>query len=124
MPQPLSQDLRQRVLTAYQAGLSYLTVAKRFGVSVSTVRRLNARQQEVGNVQPLPPSNGYRRALSPEDEEALVLWNQDHPDWFVHEYRTALKEKLKVHVSETAVRRALKRLGLRRKKRLSMPRSS
>lgn len=124
MPQPLSQDLRQRVLTAYLAGLSYEAVAKRFGVSISSVRRLNALHQETGSVQPLPPSNGYRRALSPEDEEALVLWNQDHPDWFVHEYRMALKAKLKVHVSETAVRRALKRLGLRRKKRLSTPQSN
>lgn len=111
-------------MTAYRANLTYEEVAQRFGVSISSVRRFNALYLERGETKPLPPSNGYRRSLSPEDDEALALWAHDHPDWFVHEYRVALREKLKVCVSEPTVRRALDRLGLRRKKRLSLPPNS
>lgn len=124
MPKPISLDLRERIVTAYRANLTYEEVAKRFGVGISSVRRFTSLYQQQGDVKPLPPCNGYRRALSLEDDEALVLWSQDHPDWFVHEYRVALREKLKVCVSEPTVRRALDRLGLRRKKRLSLPRSN
>lgn len=125
MPKPLSLDLRERVWTAYQSGLSYEAVARRFGVSVSFIRQLKALKDESDCLEPRPPSNGHsRRKLSPEDEEALVAWHHDHPDWYIREYQAALAEKLQVHVGEFAVRAALKRLGLSRKKRLSSPANS
>lgn len=125
MPKPLSIDLRQRAWTAYQAGLSYEQVARRFGVSVSFVRKLKALYSDTNSLEPRLPTNGVgRRILSLEDEEALAVWHGEHSDWYVREYQAALAEKLDVHVGEYAVRSALKRLGLTLKKKHNTPANS
>ena len=47
-----SQDLRQRVLQAINAGASQATVAKTFSVSVATIKRYLKQRRETGHVLP------------------------------------------------------------------------
>jgi len=43
MPQAYSLDLRERVVSAVEAGARYRAVAERFGVAVSTVVKWSQR---------------------------------------------------------------------------------
>ena len=52
MPKPLSFDLRSRVLTAVDGGLSCRQAAARFGVSASSAIRWVALRREVGDARP------------------------------------------------------------------------
>jgi len=49
---PYSQDLRQRVLHAIDAGDSQSTVAKTLSVSVATIKRYLKQRREMGHVLP------------------------------------------------------------------------
>jgi transposase len=52
MPQPLSMDLRTRVLTHCDSGMKTKAVAEKFSVSPAWVRRLKQRRRETGEVAP------------------------------------------------------------------------
>ena len=54
MPQPLSFDLRSRVLAAVDAGLSCRRAAGRFGVSASSAIRWAAPRRAGGEARPKP----------------------------------------------------------------------
>jgi len=125
MSQPLSNDLRIRVLNAYlESDDSYETVAARFGVSVRFIRDLVKLHKETGSVEPRPHGGGAPARLSSEDLDALKRWVTAHPDWYVREFQERLETERGVKVSEPTVRRALERLGLPRKKRAYMPPSN
>src|SRR6266446_6084556 len=47
-----SQDLRQRVVRAVDAGQSQAEIAKTFAVSVATIKRYLKQRRETGHVQP------------------------------------------------------------------------
>lgn len=120
MPQPLSHDLRVRVLKAYlESNDSYETIAERFGVSVRFIRDLKKRYDETGSVEPRGHGGGAKRRMSDEDLEALKRWVTAHPDWYIREYQERMQAERGVIVSVATMRRALERLGFPRKKRLS-----
>ena len=52
--QPLSMDLRTRLLFAIDAGMSCRSAAERFGVAPSTAIRWQARRRTTGNFAPKP----------------------------------------------------------------------
>ena len=54
MPKPLSFDLRSRVLSAIEAGLSRRQAAERFGVSASSAIRWDALRRAGGDAHPKP----------------------------------------------------------------------
>ena len=62
MTAPLSQDLRQRIVRAVDAGSSIRQVAKRFDVSASAAIKLMRRVRETGSTEPAK-IGGYRRPL-------------------------------------------------------------
>ena len=120
MPQPLSHDLRVRVLKAYlESNDSYETIAERFGVSVRFIRDLKKRYDETGSVEPRGHGGGAKRRMSDEDLEALKRWVTAHPDWYIREYQERMQTERGVTVSVATMRRAVECLGLPRKKRLS-----
>ena len=67
---PFSDDLRQRIHEACEAGETTAEVAERFGVSTAFVRRLQQRFRETGSLAPLsggrgpPPGSPPTRRLS------------------------------------------------------------
>ena len=65
MVRPLSNDLRERVVSAVAEGASCRSVAERFGVAVSSVVKWAQRQRATGSVAPAK-IGGYRKpALDP-----------------------------------------------------------
>jgi transposase len=122
MPRACSTDLRERVLAAYEAGEgSQAEVARRFRVGERTLSRwLQAARLEGRRAPKVPvhsraPVGGGAAALA-----GLVSEQSDAP---LAEYAERLAARTGVRRSLASVCRALKSLGLARKKRPSGRRS-
>lgn len=59
MAKPLSMDLRERVLSCIEGGVSGRQAAERFGVSPASVSRWRTREREQGDA--LPKAQGGDR---------------------------------------------------------------
>lgn len=112
MGAPYSQDLRDRVLAAYDGGLPTKQIAKLFQVSPAWVRRVKQRRRETGETTPRPMGGATVIKIDLQRLAALV---RESPDATLLELRRALG----VDCTEAAVCLALKRLGLTFKKRRS-----
>jgi transposase len=110
-----SQDLRQRVLDAYDRGKQTKEIADTFAVSASWARRVKQVRREQNRTTPLPM--GGVRVIKVDLEQLRKLVGQQ-PDATIAE----LHQRLGVErCSESAVGMALQRLGLSFKKRRCMP---
>lgn len=116
MASAYSQDLRDRVLAAYERGISTEEIAERFMVSPAWARRVRQRHRDFGERAP-------RKVGSPGkpqfDRQRLAELVREHPDATAPELRAMLK----VECSDSAIYQALKKLGLTFKKRRSTRRS-
>jgi transposase len=113
MPAPYSNDMRCKVLEAYQNGEgSVEEVASNFGVSTSFVDRLLKRYRETGLIDPKPPGQGNPPSFTEEDCTKLKSYLQDNPDATLKEMR----DYCGVDCSLETVSQTLKRLGITRKK--------
>lgn len=67
MASPYSQDLRDRVLAAYDRGEKTKRIAKAFSVSPAWARRLKQRRRETGETSPRPMGrrNGHQDRPGP-----------------------------------------------------------
>src|SRR5438270_7019103 len=112
---PYSQDLRERILETVQRGEGSLRqIARRFLVSLSFVIRLLQLHRRTGSLQPKPHRGGNPAALGPEDLERLRELVRLQPDATLEE----LRQRLGVACSTMTISRALRRLGLPRKKKI------
>lgn len=116
MPAPLSLDLRRRILAALEAGASQRQVAKRFQVGLATVERLVRRVRLTGSPAPKPRGGGRRATVAETDRELILRWVQAEPDLTQAEMAGRFGA-LGRPVSQQAVSRGLRRLGVTRKKR-------
>jgi len=113
MASPYSQDLRDRVLAAYERGMQTKEIAARFSVSRAWARRVKQRFRERGERSPRPM--GGPRVIKINQARLAELVAQ-RPDATVRE----LRELLGIECCESAIGFALQRLGLSFKKRRSM----
>src|SRR5437588_178049 len=112
---PYSQDLRERILETVRRGDGSLRqIARRFLVSVSFVTRLLRLHRSTGALVPRPHGGGNPAALGPEDLERLRELVRQQPDATLEE----LRQRLGVACSTMAISRALRKLGLPRKKKV------
>jgi len=109
---PFSDDLRLRIHEARRAGESTAEVAERFGVSTAFVRRLLQRFRLTGSLAPRPHGGGRAPKLAGREGE-LRRAARKRPDATAEEHR----ERLKLPASRVTVWRAMRRLGLTRKKK-------
>jgi len=116
MASPYSQDLRDRVLAAYDRGMPTRQIADVFGVSPAWARRLKQRRRETGETAPRPMGGATVIKI---DRVRLAALVRERPDATLKE----LRESLDVRCAESSVCVALKKLGLSFKKRRSMRRS-
>lgn len=104
-----SKDLRLKVLSAIDRGISRKEVADLFGVSLSTIKRWLKRRQETADVRIYeipgrPPVKGAAlRAWLPKQLES-------NPDLTLKEHCEAFFEETGVEVSEATVSRNIARL--------------
>ena len=108
-----SQDLRDRILAAYDRGMTTKPIAELFHVSGSWARRVKQRRRQSGR-KTAQPMGGPR--VVKVDLERLRELVAQQPDATTRE----LHERLGSRCSESAVGMALLRLGLTFKKRRFM----
>ena len=122
MGQPLSMDLRSRLLAAVDDGMSCRGAAARFGVAPSTAIRWHAQRRETGSFAPRPQGGDLRsRRVEERSDDILALWAA-RKDITLEELRTGLAE-MGLTVSVAGLHRFFVRRGMTRKKRLAMPSS-
>jgi transposase len=112
MAKPYSQDLRDRVLAAYDRGEPTARIAQSFSVCPAWARRLKQRRRETGQTTPRPMGGARITKIDPVRLEQLV---GEQPDATLEE----LRERLGVACSISGISMALKKLGLSFKKRRS-----
>jgi transposase len=113
-----SQDLRDRVIKAYERGMKTGAIAEAFAVSPAWARRVKQTLREQDRATPLPRGGARTRKV---DREALLRLVNERPDATLIELRDQLEARTGVKCSEAAVCVTLKKLGLSYKKRRSMP---
>src|SRR6478672_10394032 len=112
---PYSQDLRQRILETVERGEGSLRqIARRFLVSLSFVTRLLQLHRSTGSLRPRPPGGGNPAKLGPQDLERLRELVRQQPDATLEE----LRQRLGASCSTMTIARALRKLGLPRKKKV------
>ena len=112
MPRPYSSDLRNRVLSACQAGEGPASVARRFCVARATVY-LWLRHREEGTAA-AKARGGRKPLIRGELERDLASLLASERRMTLTECRDRLARKTGVHVSIATVSRALRRLRLTR----------
>src|SRR3954449_1094360 len=120
MPRAYSSDLRERALAAYEGGDgSQSAVARRYRIGERTLSGWLKVAREEGRRSPRPPRGGTR----PVGGEAATLAAlvAERNDATLTEYADRLAERTGVRRSPSALCRALRALGLVRKKRRSRP---
>jgi transposase len=111
-----SQDLRQRVLRAIDAGAGQAEVAETFAVSQATIKRYLKRRRETGHVlAKVIPGRPARKgaALLAGLREQL----ETHPDATREQHCQMWEERTGTKVSTASISRARAALGWTRKKR-------
>ena len=111
---PYSKDLRERVVAAvdHDEG-SQREIARRFCVSLTFVFRLLQRRRDAGTLDPKPHGGCPPPALGPDELRRLAGLLREQPDATLEQ----LRERGGFRCSLTTLWRALRRLGLTRKKK-------
>lgn len=110
---PYPIELRTRVLSAREKGLSQQKVAELFSVSVRWIQHLERQQREEGNVQPRGHGGGRAKAVDAAGEKRLAEVLKQYPDATLEE----LKVQCDLDASLSSICRALSRMGWNRKKK-------
>ena len=116
MARPYPQELRDRVLGAYDRGMKTKQIAEVFAVCPAWARRVKQRRRETGETTSRPMGGATVVKIDLVKLRELVV---RQPDATIKE----LHQRLGVACSESAVVMALKRLDLTFKKRRCMRRS-
>jgi transposase len=117
-----SLDLRERVAAACDEGSrSQPEIAEDFGVSLSFITKLLRRRRQAGSVAPKRHAGGHASAVDARADAALRALVAERPDATLAELGDGLAERRGVRRSAPVICRALRRLGLARKKRRCTP---
>lgn len=118
MPRAFSDDLRCRILQAYErGGVSLRELAERFGVSFEYVRKIRKQQLRTGQMERvLQARHGPAPWMTAEIEQELRSQLRAQPDLTLWELQQRLYDRAGVRWSKSLVWLWLERLELRRKK--------
>jgi transposase len=112
--QPLSNDLRERILKAVDNHEgSRRKIAARFSVNTSTITRLLQLRRQTGSSEPRPHGGGVAPALDHDALERLRKLVEETPDATLED----LRQGMGISGSIMVICRALQKLGLPRKKK-------
>ena len=111
MPNPYPVELRERAVRAYEDGTeTYVQVAARFRIAVSTLCAWVRRARNTGTVLPAPRGGGW---YSPVDIGLLHRLVRARPDQTTDELTRAYNQRAApdVRVHRSSILRALQRTG-------------
>ena len=110
-----SEDLRERIIKAWQTGRKQAWLVDTFGVSIATVRRYIARYKATGSVAGTVQKRMQPR-ISSAHHAALGALVARLPEAQLPEYCALWRQETGIAVSSKTMSRMLVRLGLRQKK--------
>jgi transposase len=121
MAKAYSDDLRCRLLVAFDAGEGSLRVlAERFSVSYDYAKKISAQRKRTGQAERVEQSRrGRVSRVTPAVEAELLRLLHEQPDRILTELQQQIKVSAGMDLSRSHLWRVLKRLGLRRKKNRS-----
>src|ERR1700693_1981653 len=115
MGKPYSDDLRERVVAAIEAGHTRVKVAERYNMALSTVGGFIKRKRETGSISP-DKFGGYKTfTLEPHTDRVKELV-AEQPDSTLAELQVRLAKE-KVKVSPSGISRFLHHINLTFKKK-------
>ena len=113
MTQPLSNDLRRRMVVAVDGGMSRRGAAKRFGIAPSTAIKWVGAWRRTGSYRPRA-QGGDNRSHRIEARAAVVLaLVEETPDMTLAEIACHLQSEHGVRVSQSTVWRFFHRRGIK-----------
>lgn len=115
MPRPFSQDLRDRVLAAYDRGMKTRPIARMFKISPAWARRVKQRRRQFNQTSPRSP--GPIVVVFKVDRARLAELVKEDPDATLME----LRQRLNVECGLSTICMALKELKLTFKKKRCTP---
>jgi transposase len=120
MAKAYSNDLRQKLLGAYDAGKGTLAeLAAQFGVSVDWSYKISSARKRTGSMDRVVQSRHGPPSKVDRVQVARLL--AAHPDLLLRELAVELQAATGVQASVPQLCRVLRELGLRRKKNRSTP---
>ena len=108
MEMAYSEDLRERVIAYVQEGHTQKSACKVFKVGRTALKRWTKRYSETGNLADKKPQRSYKKI----DPEKLSAYMKEHPDAYLREIAEVFG------FTGEAVRQALVKLSITRKKKL------
>jgi transposase len=111
---PYSEDLRLKIVQALRDGMSKSAAARLFGVSLSSVKRYARMARRVASLA--PRKGGGKPPKTEEIAEKLLEEDvKERPTATVSERRRFLERTTGKSLSDSTVKRLLKRLGYSQK---------
>ena len=125
MARPYSDDLRCRILKAYErGGVSLGELAERFQVSLPYIKKIRRQLLRTGRMERPPERrHGPPRRITPAMAVQLREWVRGSPDLTLVELQRKVRQNCRVQTSLTGIWWVLQEMGLRLKKNRSTPRS-
>ena len=115
MPKPYSRELRERVVRAYEGGLTQHEVAEQFEIGRTTLVKWLRLRRETGDIEPRPHGGGVPAKVDSALMEQVLT---ELPDGTRAELTALYNRKVgrKDRVHESSLYRALRRNGYVSKK--------
>lgn len=119
---PYSLDIRERVVASVnEKGMSKKQVAELFDISRATVYRYLELEAEDDLAPKAHP--GHPRDLDEANCEKLLKQVEKHPDMSLEEHAKKFSKDYKIVLGVTSMWNYFERLGVKRKKNTSSPRT-
>lgn len=117
MAKAYSDDLRRKLLQAYEAGKGSLQqLAERFGVSYGYSKKIRQQQLRNHQMERKPQRYPSQSPLTEEKREQLKKWVRECPDLTLAELQARLRQEYRLGISLPPIWRVLQKMGLRLKK--------
>ncbi len=116
MTRPLSNDLRARLISAVEGGMSRRSAAQRFGIAASTAIKWVDRWRRTGHVRPRPQGGDKRSHRIEAYWQEILALVEEVPDITLAEIAAHLDEAHALKVAQSTVWRLLDRHGMTFKK--------
>lgn len=116
MAEPLSTDLRKRLIVGVEGGASRRAVADRFGVVASTVTKLVQRLKRTGSLAPARRGGDRRSARVEAHAQEILALVAGRPDMTLEEIAAHLNEAHGERFVVSTIWRCLHRHGVTFKK--------
>ena len=124
MTQPLSIDIRERLISAVDGGMSRRGAAERFGIAASTAIKWVDQWRRTGDVRPRPQGGDKRSQRMEAHAEEILALIEETPDITLGEIALYLDGTHGLKVPQSSVWRLLDRHSMTFKKNRARQRTT